>query len=87
MSLPCERAVAIIRDRPIAASQADRVSIISGAISIEDVKLFGHMAMPIKIVSIMASKHSRADSRWVRWKARPMSAMKNVVIRINTIAE
>lgn len=47
----------------MAASQADNVSIINGAISIEGVRLLGHMAMPIKMVSIIVSRHSRADNK------------------------
>lgn len=58
--------MAIIRDKPMAASHAERVNIIRGARDMFEDKLLGQMARPIKMVSIMASKQSKADRRWVR---------------------
>lgn len=55
--------MAIIKDRPMAASQAERVNIINGARVIDGERLFGQMVRPIKIVSIIASRHRRADNK------------------------
>lgn len=66
MSLPYDRAVAIIRDNPSPASQAENVSIISGDSSGEEVSSDGQRLRLIKIVNIIPSRQSRAERRCMR---------------------
>ena len=58
--------------RPTPASQAENVNMSTG-IRLADVVLvsIGHVDNMIYRDSIMLSKHSRAEIRWVRWKASP----------------
>lgn len=58
--------------RPVPASHAEKVNIRMGTIMNDGVWLsMGHIDSPTNIESIMLSRHSRADTRWVRWKAKP----------------
>lgn len=58
--------------RPVPASHAEKVSMMIGTIVNEGVWFsMGHIVRPTNIESIMLSRHSRADTRWVRWKASP----------------
>lgn len=66
LSLPCARAVAIIRDKPKPPSHADRERTIRGDIKGVEVNWLGQRLMKIKIVNIIASRHRRAERRWVR---------------------
>lgn len=69
---PWVRVEATSRARPVAASQAENVSMIMGRIvEIDDCVWMGHMARAIYMDNIMPSKHNKAEIRWVRWKARP----------------
>lgn len=60
------------RASPVPASQAEKVSIRIGR-RVEDVVCvwIGHIDNAIYIDSIILSRHSSAEIRWVRWKARP----------------
>ena len=57
---------------PVPASQAENVSMRIGR-RVEDGACvwMGHIDRATYMDSIMLSKHSRAEIRWVRWKARP----------------
>lgn len=79
--MPWERAVAIIRDRPKAASQDDIVSMIRGVIKGLANIWWGQRLRPIKMVSIIPSRHKRADKRCMRWKDRPARTMENITTR------
>lgn len=58
--------------RPVPASHAEKVSMMIGTAANEGVWLsIDHIVRPTNIESIMLSRHSRADTRWVRWKASP----------------
>lgn len=58
--------------KPVPASHAEKVNMRIGTIINDGAWLsMGHIDRPTNIESIMLSKHSRADTRWVRWKARP----------------
>lgn len=58
--------------RPVPASQAENVSMSTGT-RVNDVAWFstGQVDRAMYIDSIMLSRHSRAEIRWVRWKASP----------------
>lgn len=59
--------MAIIRDSPSPASQADIVSITIGYISgVIKVNFKAHKLRPIKIESIIPSRQRRAERRWAR---------------------
>lgn len=69
---PWVRVEATSRARPVAASQAENVSMRMGRIvEAGDWVWMGHMARATYMDSIMLSRHSRAEIKWVRWKARP----------------
>lgn len=58
--------------RPVLASHAEKVSTMMGTVVNEGVWLsMGHIVRPTNIESIILSRHNRADTRWVRWKASP----------------
>lgn len=79
--MPWERAVAIIKDRPRAASQADNVSMINGLMSGFKVRWLGQRLSPMKMVNIIPSRHRRADKRCIRWKERPARTMENIMAK------
>lgn len=58
--------------RPAPASHAENASMSTG-VRVNDVAWFsiGQIDRARYIDSIMLSKHSRAEIRWVRWKANP----------------
>lgn len=58
--------------RPVPASQAENVSMSIG-VMVSVIVWFsrGQMERARYIDSIMLSKHSRAEIRWVRWNASP----------------
>lgn len=58
--------MAIIRERPSPASQADIVNIISGFIREADDSWLGQRLRVMKIISISPSKHRRAERRCIR---------------------
>lgn len=67
LSDPCDRAVAIIRERPRPASHADIVNMTIGYIrGVIRVNLRAHRLRPIKIESIMPSRQSKAESKCAR---------------------
>lgn len=71
-SEPWVRVEATSRASPVPASQAENVSIRMGSRVDAGVCVWmGHMARAMYIDSIMLSRHSSAEIRWVRWKARP----------------
>lgn len=58
--------------RPIPASQAEKVSIRIGMRERDvDWVWAGHMDRPIYMDNIILSRHSRAEIKWIRWKANP----------------
>lgn len=60
------------RASPAPASQAENDSIRIGMRVAVDVCVWiGHIVRAMYIDSIMLSRHSRAEIRWVRWKASP----------------
>lgn len=69
---PWVRVEATSRASPVPASQAENVSIRMGRMVEVDVCVWiGHMVRATYIDNIMLSRHSRAEIKWVRWKARP----------------
>lgn len=72
--MPWVRVAATRRARPALASQAENASRRTGAVD----KLVASSCRvqrerAINKDSIIPSKHRRAESKWVRWKARPVS--------------
>lgn len=68
------RVVATSKARPALASQAENAKRSMGAVEkvvVSNCRV--HKASAMNRDSIMPSKHKRAESRWVRWKARPVS--------------
>lgn len=66
--------VATIKASPVAASQAEKVSISIGIMENENDKVeVGQMHRPTYIDNIVPSRHSRADRRWERFKASPVN--------------
>lgn len=60
------------RARPVAASQAENANMRSGRRVADVVWVWiGHMERAMYMDNIMLSRHSRAETRCVRWKARP----------------
>lgn len=60
------------RASPVPASQAENDSIKMGMrVAVDDCVWIGHIVRAMYIDSIMLSRHSRAEIRWVRWKASP----------------
>ena len=58
--------------RPVPASQAENVSMNTGVRAMDVIWVsIGQIDRAIYMESIMLSRHSRAEIRWVRWKARP----------------
>lgn len=69
--------------RPALASQAEKVSKSIGAVEkLTDSNCSVHRANPINKDSIIPSKHKRAESRWVRWKASPISPKANAEVKL-----
>lgn len=69
---PWVRVEATSRASPVPASQAENVSMRMGRmVEVDACVWMGHMARATYMDSIMLSRHSRAEIRWVRWKARP----------------
>lgn len=57
---------------PVPASQAENVNMMIGRTEADGVCVWmGHMVRATYNDSIMLSRHSRAEIRWVRWKAKP----------------
>ena len=77
-SEPWVRVEATSIARPVPASQAENVSISTG-IRVKDAAWFsmGQIDRARYRDSIMLSKHSRAEIRWVRWKASPKQLRAN----------
>lgn len=71
-SEPWVRVEATRSASPVPASQAENVSMRIGR-SMDDVVWvwIGHIDRAMYIDSIMLSRHSRAEIKWVRWKASP----------------
>lgn len=64
--------------RPVPASQAENASINTGVRVVDDAwTSIGRIVRAMNMESIMLSKHSRAEIRWVRWKARPRQLKMN----------
>lgn len=77
--------MATIRESPNPASQADIVNITKGAMRGATESWLGHRLRPMKIVSIIPSRHKRAERRCMRWKDNPMSTMVNIIIKKKVI--
>jgi len=72
--------VATSRARPALASQAEKASKSMGeAEKLVESSCRVQIERAIKRDSIIASKHKRAERRWVRWNARPVSPNIKVV--------
>lgn len=72
--MPWVRAVATSRASPALASQAEKASRRTGeAEKLVDPSWRAQRESAINKESIIPSKHKRADSRWVRLNARPVS--------------
>lgn len=71
-SEPWVREEATSAARPVPASQAEKASMSSG-MRVDDVVWFstGQIERATYRDSIMLSKHSRAETKCVRWKASP----------------
>lgn len=71
-SEPWVRVEATSMARPVLASQAENVSMSTG-IRVKDAAWFsmGQVDRAMYMESVMLSRHSRAEIRWVRWKANP----------------
>lgn len=81
--MPCVRAVATRRARPALASQAEKVSKRRGAAEkAVDSSCRDHRPSAINSDNIIPSKHKRADRRWVRWNARPVSPNRNAEVKL-----
>lgn len=72
--MPWVRAVATSRASPALASQAENANrSIGEAEKLVVPSCKAHRERAINKESIIPSKHKRADRRWVRLKARPVS--------------
>lgn len=72
--------MATSRARPALASQAEKASKSMGeAEKLVESSCRVQIERAIKRDSIIASKHKRAERRWVRWNARPVSPNIKVV--------
>jgi len=66
------RDVATSKAKPALASQAEKASKSMGeAEKLVESNCRTQIERAIKSESIIASKHKRAERRWVRWNARP----------------
>lgn len=71
------------RAKPAPASQAEKANNkIGAAEKAVDSSCSIHRARAINKDSIMPSKHSRAESRWVRWNASPVSPSVNAEAKL-----
>lgn len=62
------------RARPALASQAEKANrSIGEAEKLVESSCKVQIERAIKRESIMASRHNKADKRWVRWSAKPIS--------------
>lgn len=68
------RAVATSKASPALASQAEKARRSMGAADrFVESSCRVQIESPINKESIIPSKHKRAERRWVRWNARPVS--------------
>ena len=75
--------MATSRASPAPASQAEKASRrIGAAEKVVDSSCNIHRARAMNRDNIIPSKHNRADRRWVRWKARPMSPRVNAEVKL-----
>lgn len=71
--MPCVRAVATRRANPALASQAEKAKRSIGAAEYPVTPSWrAQMEKAIYRDSIIPSRQSRAERRWVRWNARPI---------------
>lgn len=78
------RAVATSRARPAAASQAENANrSIGEAEKFVELNCRDHRESAMNKDSIIPSKQSRAERRWVRWNARPARPRIKVDEKVN----
>ena len=66
------RVEATSRASPVPASHAEKVNMKIGRMAeADDCVWIGHIDRATYIDSIMLSRHSRAEIKWVRWNASP----------------
>lgn len=81
--MPWVRAVATRRARPALASQAENARRSIGAAEYAVVSSWrDQMDRAINRDNIMPSRHSRAESRCVRWNANPISPRMNAELKL-----
>lgn len=77
------RAVATKSAKPVLASQAEKASSSIGAVENPvDSNCNAHRASAMNRDSIIPSKHSSAESRWVRWNASPIRPKMNAELKL-----
>lgn len=73
---------------PALASQAENVSIIIGIIELEvEFNIIDQIAVAMKRVSIMPSRHRRADKRCERLNARPIKPKMNAEVKLKYMGD
>ena len=88
MSEPCEREVATKIANPALASQAENVKRIIGIIELEvEFNVIDQIAVAINRVSIIPSRHRRADKRCERLNARPIRPRMNAEVKLKYIGD
>lgn len=81
--MPWVRAVATSSARPVLASQAEKAKRSIGAVENPvDSNCRVQSASAINRDSIIPSKHRSAESRWVRWNARPIRPKMNAELKL-----
>lgn len=73
---------------PALASQAENVNKIIGMVELEvEFNVMDQMAVAIKRVSIIPSRHKRADRRCERLNARPIIPKMNAEVKLKYIGD
>lgn len=81
--MPWVRAVATRSANPVLASQAEKANRSSGAAEKLVASVWRvHKDRAINSDSIIPSKHSNAERRWVRWNARPIRLRTNAALKL-----
>lgn len=75
--------MATSKAKPALASQAEKANRrIGAAEKAVDSSCSIHRARARNKDNIIPSRHNRADRRWVRWKAKPMSPRVNAEVKL-----
>lgn len=86
--MPWVRAVATKIASPTLASHAENAKINSGeAVRVVIVICSSHNDMAVNRDNIIPSKHSKADSRWYRCRAKPVIPRINADEKVNCEGE